>query len=160
MSQMCTPSNRSPCKLGRQGEKQYLWFLSGDPNFWVVFGEYMGEWSWEEWPQARALMHDGGHHFGGMLLYKSEFVFEDLDIELQMTIVSRNVLHNYQAMPDKCKDDAWLAFHAAMIDGRVLQHLKPQFQANRAIVQEAVGQCHQAIRWSDESLQPDYSKYQ
>lgn len=160
MSQICTPSNRGPCQLGRQGENQYLWFLSGEPGLWVVFGQYVGQWSWEEWPIESAKMNHGGHHFGGMLLHASEFAFEALDEELQMTIVSQNVIHNYQAMPDQCKDNEWLAYHAAMIDGRVLQHLKPQFQADRAIVQEAVRQCPEAMQWAAEHLQPDLEQYQ
>ena len=160
MSHICNSSNKSGCKLGWQGERQYLWFLSAAAGIWVVFGKYSGQWSWEKWPIESTLIDHDDHNVDGMLLHNMEVVFEDLDEELQMTIVSQSILHNYQAMPDICKDNYWLAYHAAMIDGRVLQHLKPQFQKDQAIVQAAVRQHPNAIQWAAKLLQPNPDKYQ
>lgn len=164
MSQICCPGNQ-PCKLGWQNEKQYLWYVSGEKGMWVVFGQYEGQWDWEVWKEEEAQLGKG-HHFGGMLLHnkvgpdKLEVAFEDFDPELQVVIVSQSPVDNYKAMPDICKDSQWIAYHAASIDGRVLQHMHARFQADVDIVNAAVRQFPQAIQWASEALQQKEDRHQ
>ena len=54
-----------------------------------------------------------------------EVFFENFDPELQAVIVAQSPIHNYQAMPDICQTDRWLAYHAASVDGRAHEHRIP-----------------------------------
>lgn len=161
MDHICQPGNK-PCKLGWQNGRQYLWYVpSGEHGRWCVIGHYEGQWHWTDWPLEDWPQFGWRANFG-MLQYNKigqddldlEVFFENFDPELKAVTVAQSPIHNYLAMPDICKSDQWLAFHAASIDGRVLQHMNAGFQADADIVAAAVRQCPGAIQWASQALQP------
>lgn len=160
MDHICQPGNK-PCKLGQKNDKQYLWYVpSGEHGMWCVFGQYEGQWDWRDWPQedrppCRWPQSDGMVHYNKICHLddlKLEVFFEDFDLEMQAVIVAQSPIHNYQAMPSSCKIDQWLAYHAASVDGRVLEHMT-EFQAVADIVEAAVQQYPGAIQWASKALQ-------
>lgn len=141
---------RRPCTLRSGNGIPILLVPHGQLGECVVFGNSGGQPPPGFEAELQALRAEDPDML--MTHYSEDLVIEDLDEDIQMTIVSWDPARNYQAMPDSCKARYSLTLLAVSMDGMVLQHAPRTWQANLDIVAAACGSAPGAIQWASESL--------